>query len=154
VNFRLRLLACLLFSAWAPAAARAAEIDLSRPDLDAPTTVRLGLYVADLYDISAADQAFSADVVLVAEWRDPRLASAGAGVRGMNLDAVWSPRLQLVNQRGLNAMMPQRVEVDASGLVRYRQRWWGRLRPRLGSRYRAVTHAVCSSTCCVRSNYC
>jgi Neurotransmitter-gated ion-channel ligand binding domain len=131
VDIGRRFLACLLCSMWAGAAARAAEIDVSRPDLGGPVAVRLGLYLADVYEISGADQAFSADVVLLAEWRDPRLASTGPGVRGMDLNDVWNPRLQLVNQRGVNAMMPQRVEVDSSGLVRYRQRWWGRFSARM-----------------------
>jgi DNA-binding SARP family transcriptional activator len=36
----------------------------------------------------------------------------------------------------------------------HRQRCWGRLRLRLGSHYKAVTHAVSSSRCCARSNCC
>lgn len=125
MNVRSCLLACLLLGPVAPGTC-AAQADVSRPGLNGPTPVRLGLYLADVYEISGADQAFSADVVLLAEWHDPRLAGDGPGVRGMALEDVWNPRLQLVNQRGVNAMMPQRVEVDSSGLVRYRQRWWGR----------------------------
>lgn len=131
MNTRRWLLVCFLLGTCLTPAARAAEMDLSRPGLDGPTPVRLGLYLTDVYDISGADQAFSADVVLLAEWRDPRLASHASGVRGMDLADVWNPRLQLVNQRGVNAMMPQRVEVDSSGLVRYRQRWWGRFSARM-----------------------
>jgi hypothetical protein len=87
--------------------------------------------LADLYEISGADQTFLADVVLLAEWRDPRLAGHLSGLRGQDLEDVWSPRLQVVNQRGVSASLPQRIEVDPSGLVRYRQRWWGRFSARM-----------------------
>lgn len=133
MNVRAGLLVWL-FSVWAACGAHADAADVSRPGSNGPTPVRLGLYLADVYDISGADQSFSADVVLLAEWRDPRLASTGSGARALNLDDVWNPRLQLVNQRGVSAMMPERVEVDSTGLVRYRQRWWGRFSARMDLR--------------------
>jgi hypothetical protein len=126
------LLASFLVGAMAVCDARAAEEDLSRPgDGGAPTPVRINLYLADLYEISGSDQTFLADVVLLAEWQDPRLAGHWSGLHGMDLENVWSPRLQLVNQRGVSSMLPQRIEVDPSGLVRYRQRWWGRFSTRM-----------------------
>jgi hypothetical protein len=115
--------------------AGAGEGDLSRPGAGGPPTpVRINLYLADLYEISSADQTFLADVVLLAEWRDPRLAGGGSGLRGMDLEEVWSPRLQLVNQRSVSTTLPQRVEVDPSGTVRYRQRWSGRFSTRMDLR--------------------
>jgi hypothetical protein len=114
----------------APASA-ALEADLTRPDSDAPTRVELGLYLADLYEISGPDQTFLADVVLRAEWLDPRLAGRWPGLHGVGLDEIWNPRLQVVNQRGVSATLPQRVEVDPSGRVSYRQRWWGQFSVRL-----------------------
>lgn len=126
------LCACFLLGSWAVSGAHAAEADLSRPGANGtPTPVRLGLYLADLFEISGAEQTVLADVVLLAEWRDPRLASSEPGLRGMDLDDIWNPRLQFVNQRGVNATLPQRVEVDSTGLVHYRQRWWGRFSTRM-----------------------
>ncbi len=113
----------------------AAATDLARPDAGgAPTRVQVGLYLADLYEISGGDQTFGADVVLKAEWNDPRLAGRWTGLKSMGLDEVWHPRLQLVNQRGVSATLPQRVEVDPSGRVLYRQRWWGRFTGRMDFR--------------------
>ncbi len=126
------LLACFLLGAMVVSDARAAEEDLSRPgDGGPPTPVRINLYLVDLYEVSGADQTFLADVGLLAEWQDPRLAGRWTGLRGMDLEDVWSPRLQLVNQRGVSATIPQRVEVDPAGTVRYRQRWWGRFSTRM-----------------------
>jgi len=131
-GWRLALLAGLLAGMAGGAVLGAAEEDLSRPGAaGTPTQVRIGLYLADLFEISASDQTFLADVVLRAEWRDPRLAGRWEGVRGLALDSVWKPRLLIVNHRGATASLPQRVEVDSSGLVRYQQRWWGRFSARL-----------------------
>lgn len=119
-----RLAALVLAALLVPGAARAADVDLTRPDRDGTATpVRIALYLADLHEIASADQSFTADVVLQAEWLDPRLAGSPSG---RPLGEVWNPRLQIVNHRGISALLPERVEVDAAGRVRYRQRWIGR----------------------------
>ena len=120
-------LVCLIAPAWC-----ATNMTTSRPNAGAgPTPVNVYLYVVDVFDVSGSDQAFSADVVLVAEWRDPKLAGRWTTIQSMKLEDVWEPRLQLVNQRGANALLPQRVEIDPEGLVRYRQRWSGRFTARM-----------------------
>jgi hypothetical protein len=117
------------------ASAFGAGQDVSRPDAGGPPTlVHVGLYLADLHEVSAADQTFLADVILQADWRDPRLATHAAGIVVRPLDDVWNPRLQIVNQRAASPLLPQRVEIDASGLVRYRQRWMGRFSTRMNLR--------------------
>ena len=67
----------LLAAFWLAAAARpgrgATETDLSRPGAGGPPTpVLVNIYLADLHEVSGADQTFLADVVLQAEWQDPR----------------------------------------------------------------------------------
>ena len=112
-----------------------ADQNASRPSADGPPTiVRIGLYLADLHEVSASDETFLADVILHAEWLDPRLAAHAAGVAARPLDDVWNPRLQIVNQRGATALLPERVEIDAAGRVRYRQRWMGRFSARMDLR--------------------
>src|SRR5512146_1306279 len=99
-----------------------ADQDVSRPNAAGPPTiVRVGLYLADLHEVSASDETFLADVILQADWLDSRLAAHGAGVGIRPLDDVWNPRLQVVNQRNATPLLPQRVEIDAAGRVRYRQ---------------------------------
>ncbi len=121
---------CVITPAWC-----ATDMAVSQPNAGAgPTPVNVYLYVVDVFDVSGSDQTFNADVVLIAEWRDPKLAGKGTAIRSAKLEDVWEPRLQLVNQRGGNAMLPQRVEVHPDGLVRYRQRWSGRFTARMDLR--------------------
>jgi len=109
--------------------------DLSRPNPDGqPTRVEVGLYLSNLYEVSAADETFVADVLLRADWLDPRLARPSEATHEVALDQVWNPRFQCVNQRTVTTLLPQRVEVDASGHVTYRQRWFGRFAARLDLR--------------------
>ena len=122
---------CLVLLAAAAPVCTAQE-DLSRPNSEGPPTpVQVSLYLADLHVISGADETFLADVVLQATWVDPRLAEHASGVAGRALDDVWNPRLQVANQRGITSLLPQRVEIDGTGRVRYRQRWVGRFSTRM-----------------------
>jgi len=124
------LLVCLIEPAWC-----ATDITLSRPNAGAgPTPVNIYLYLVDVFEVSGSDQAFNADVVLNAEWRDPSLAGKWNAIQSMRLEDVWEPRLQVVNQRGTNALLPQRVEILPDGVVRYRQRWSGRFTARMDLR--------------------
>jgi hypothetical protein len=125
-------LLCALYSI--PALGQA-EIDLSRPAVGAtPTRVHVGFYLADLNEVSGGDQTLMADVVVQAEWEDPRLAGRWSSVHSAALDAVWNPSLQLLNPRGVSPYFAQRVEIDPSGRVRWRQRWIGRFSTRMDLR--------------------
>jgi hypothetical protein len=91
-----------------------------------PREVRIGLYLADLVEISGADQSFSADVFLLASWDDPDLADASAGMRTLSLDEIWRPQFVILNQRGVSPSMPEEVLVTPEGSVSYLQRFNGR----------------------------
>jgi glycine receptor alpha-4 len=123
----LALLVYLVAPAWC-----ATDMTLSRPNAGGgPTPVNVYLYLVDVFEVSGSDQAFSADVVLIAEWRDPNLARRRTAIQSAKLEDVWEPRLQVVNQRGASILLPQRVEIYPDGLVRYRQRWSGRFTARM-----------------------
>ncbi len=97
----------------------------SRPATgDAPTIVRVGLFVLDVDAIDSAQQSFAANVYIEAQWMDPRLAHDGGVIKRPLID-VWHPRLQLLNQQKLFATFPEAVEVMGNGEVIYRQRYWG-----------------------------
>lgn len=134
------LLIPTLLSGMAAPARGVTETDLARPDGGVATPVQVELYVADVQDVSASDQTFLADVVMRAEWQDPRLAGRWPTLHGVDLDAVWHPRLTLVNQRGTSPSLPQRVDVDPSGRVVYRQRWSGRFSTRMDLRAFPMDH--------------
>jgi hypothetical protein len=124
------LLVCLIAPAWCVTSAT-----ILRPNAGAgPTPVNIFLYVVDVFEVSGSDQTFSADVVLIADWRDPSLARSGTEIQSAKLEDVWEPRLQLVNQRGVSTLLPQRIDIYPDGLVRYRQRWSGRFTARMDLR--------------------
>jgi len=127
------LLACIfLGSAAAPAVC---QTDVGRPNADAgPTKVQVAMYLADLSAVSGANQTFLADVIITAEWMDPRLAGRWAGLHKAEIRDVWTPNLLIVNQRDVAGSLPGHVEVDPSGLVRWRQRFIGHFAVRMDLR--------------------
>ena len=129
--FRLRLpgaLAAALFGLGvlaAPArAAQEAPASPPRSELVPPPTnpVEVGVagFVIDVAKISGADQSFTADVAMQAQWKDPRLAKRGPGI--YKLDEVWHPLVAIANARNTKTLLPDVVEVSEDGMVTYRQR--------------------------------
>jgi hypothetical protein len=95
----------------------------TRPGVDAgPTKVLMRLVLIDVARISGAQHALTADVAVLAQWRDPRLAADVDGLRKMPLESVWNPRFQIVNGRDPSIQLPELVEVAPDGTVVYLQR--------------------------------
>jgi hypothetical protein len=90
-----------------------------------PTRVSVAAYVVDVAEIDDAKRTFTADVYLLLHWQDPRLARPGAARRVLPLSTVWHPALSILNQRNVNRLLPEVVEVDRDGTVHYRQRYLG-----------------------------
>jgi hypothetical protein len=130
--WRFALLAGLLVAVMAAPVYCAEESDLSRPVAGGgPTRVQVGLFLADLHKVTGADQTFNADVVVKADWLDPRLAGRWPGVHRVALADIWNPRLTLVNQRSVVQLFPDRAEVDPSGMVHWQLRWLGSFSTRM-----------------------
>jgi hypothetical protein len=118
----------------AMAGSRHCEIprDLTRtpPDpVDSPTSVHIGLFILEIASIDEVRESFTADLLMVAGWRDPRLAES---VLGSSLDGclfgigdVWSPRLGIVNQRAAWSRGDHLVRVGPEGDVDYRVGYFG-----------------------------
>ena len=90
--------------------------------------VRLGLL--DIAEINDRQQLFAADMFVQAEWHDPRLALDGDAVndlRTFEFGEIWTPRLLVVNDRGLDLLLPEVATVDGQGNVVARQRLVGSL---------------------------
>ena len=102
------------------------EGDLTlRPDPKGePTTVDISIRVIDLDEINGANQNFTANVAVMAEWKDKRLAGGG-GRRSMNLKEIWHPMLQIMNQQRVVKTFPEMAQVEPDGTVRVIQRYWG-----------------------------
>jgi hypothetical protein len=95
---------------------------------DAPEArreVRVGLVMTDLSEVRDAEQAFDADVFLLATWFDPNLAGGSEEIRTLDLGDVWHPTLLIYNQRSVRESMPEKVTVQPDGTVNYMQRYQG-----------------------------
>ena len=91
-------------------------------------TVRLGLL--DIAKIDDREQVFLADIFVEVEWRDPRLAAndgAAGDLRTFAIGEIWTPRLLVVNDRGLDFQLPLVALVDGRGNVIAQQRLAGPL---------------------------
>src|SRR6266700_6104420 len=107
------------------AAEKPAVIDRPNPD-SGPTEVSVGIWVVDINSIDSAQQSFTADVAVVLQWKDPRLAHTRGGVAHYALDQIWNPRVGIVNEtNSVSRKMPDSVEVDPDGTVTSRQRYAG-----------------------------
>jgi len=99
-----------------------------------PTEVEIAVVVLDVERIDDAMQGFSANVLFVARWSDPRLAHDGTADEWRGLDDAWHPRLQAANLRQGSLTLPQTVEVAPDGRVTYRQRLLGQFSQKLDLR--------------------
>ncbi|MCF6313060.1 MAG: hypothetical protein L3J39_11465 [Verrucomicrobiales bacterium] len=103
------------------------EIDFTlRPDSKGTkTVVKLAIKVLDIDEIDGASQTFTANVAVLAAWKDERLAG-GRDKRTMPLSSVWNPSLQFSNQQRLLKTFPEVVTVNSDGTVEWIQRYWGK----------------------------
>ena len=133
-----RLLSCILFLAalggWGmgDAAQQTKSCDLpdmktaERPDPNGPPTkVAVGLYLVDVLELDDVKQQLTADFLVFAEWKDPRLK----GLEGcsFNLAQIWAPKLDFVNSGRVFPGYPDRATVGPEGTARYAQRYRGSL---------------------------
>lgn len=95
-----------------------------------PTRVRCGVVVLDVIDVDDVNEAFEAELLLVATWNDPRLAfdaeAEGTsckiyqGAYQFNeIFSGWWPQLLIINQVGGGDAEVVKVEVYPDGRVRY-----------------------------------
>ncbi len=107
-------------------AAGSEELSGTRPGPDdQPLTINSTLFLLDVSKIDGANQSFTADVFMMLQWKDERLATSEGGVRRLPLGSVWNPRVQIINQRRIWKTFPEQVDVAPDGTVTYRQRFYG-----------------------------
>lgn len=102
------------------------DVDLTlRPDPEgSQTTVNVSVRMLDIDEISGAKQNFTANVAVLAMWKDSRLAGA-SGRRSMSLRDIWHPELQVMNQQRLSTTFPLMAQIEPDGRVSVIQRYWG-----------------------------
>ena len=93
---------------------------------NSPTQVSVGIWIVDISNIDSAQQHFTADIAVVLQWKDVRLAHTGTGLAHYALDQVWTPRVAIANETSsVSRKFPDSVEVEPDGTVIYRQRYAG-----------------------------
>jgi hypothetical protein len=106
--------------------AQSSAVSISRPYEDAgPTLVKVLIHVLDVDDVQTADQSFHANVYVDLTWHDPRLTHENANSVTMDLNEVWHPNIQFLNQQKVWSTIPDMVQVSPGGEVRYSMRVWG-----------------------------
>lgn len=100
-----------------------------------PTVIEVNLFVIDVDEINDVKQTFSIDLFVVARWQDPRLALPETERRGkvrfMMIDDIWTPKILLINDRGLKNQLREGVDVDDYGNMTYKNRMSGELKVNL-----------------------
>jgi hypothetical protein len=109
--------------------ARGAEMPtvIDRPRAqDGPTQVSVGIWIVDITNIDSAQQNFTADIAVVLQWKDARIAHTGTGLAHYALDQIWTPRVAIANEtNSVTRKFPESVEAEPDGTVIYRQRYVG-----------------------------
>jgi len=91
-----------------------------------PTKVSTGIWIVDITAIDSAQQNFTADIAVVLQWKDARLAHTGTGLAHYALDQIWTPQVAIANETStVSRKFPESVEVESDGTVIYRQRYAG-----------------------------
>jgi hypothetical protein len=98
-----------------------------RPSSSAgPTRVGVGVFLNDLVGLDDIAQVFTADLFLVLQWTDPRLAepARGSSLSICSLDGtqVWMPLVQFQDVRRLTKNYQDITGIDARGMVTHAQR--------------------------------
>jgi hypothetical protein len=96
-----------------------------------PTRVSVGIYVLDVEKIDDATQSFTTDFLLHVMWKDSRLANPSIeddiGSCQLDYEEVWDPGIELIDRRGLQKVSADVVEIDHTGMVTYKQRFFGNI---------------------------
>ena len=87
--------------------------------------VEVLFYLIDIEQINNVSQSFVANLYMEFRWHDAGLVHDGPDSISSDLDEIWHPRLQLLNQQRLVQTFPSSGEIRPDGEVIQRQRVWG-----------------------------
>jgi hypothetical protein len=85
------------------------------------------VFLIDIDKIDSVNQSFVVNFYFELRWQDPSLAHPGPDSITRDLDEIWYPHVQILNEQSLVRTFPMSVEVQPDGEVIYRQRVWGSL---------------------------
>ena len=109
-----------------------AQLVAERPNASGKSTVvTVRVFLIDIDEIDDVRQRFTVDMFVNLAWQDPRLAlpeeTRSGQIRTISMNAIWTPRALVVNDRGLDPKLPLVADVDELGNVVHRQRLSGEL---------------------------
>jgi hypothetical protein len=129
--FRIPLgwMAGLIFFMMCLGEGRAMDAGMPNPPAS-PTVVKVGVFLADILDLDEVNETFQVELIVVAEWDDPRLAFDpevdGTEVKlfqgEFQFNEVftgWWPQLLIVNEIGLGDSSAVQIKVFPDGRVRF-----------------------------------
>ncbi len=127
------LLRIVLFLLFLQNSSTILAVDAGMPNPpDSPTVVKVGVFLADIIDLDEVDETFQVEFIIVAEWRDQRLAFDSEAY-GSNrklfqgefqfneVFSGWWPTLLILNQIGSGEVNGLQIEVFFDGRVRYKE---------------------------------
>lgn len=97
----------------------------AREPVDGARNIEVKIRLLDIEQIDNVSQSFVANLALVLRWHDLELAHDGQDSISKDLNDIWHPRIQILNQQKLVQTFPQTVEILPDGEVIFRQRVWG-----------------------------
>lgn len=90
------------------------------------TEVGVGVHFLDIFEINDVRQTFNGDVLVVMQWKDPRLADPSRGEARayctVPSEEVWMPTLEFMNVREVEDHHEDMTFIDAEGTVTYARR--------------------------------
>ncbi|MCH2110287.1 MAG: hypothetical protein MK135_13245, partial [Polyangiaceae bacterium] len=104
---------------------------------ESPTTVKLGMYLIGLVEVSAPNDpfpTFKAEMFVDAKWHDARLAFDAKEVgldrevfleheAELKLETIWSPDIEFENEQGERHVESRELVVEENGEVEYSERF-------------------------------
>ena len=113
----------------------------------APTLITVSVYLFDINEIDDVNQRFSVDLFAYVTWQDSRLALPEAQqsgqVRTLPLNEIRTPRVLVLNDRGLSLQLPRVAEVDAWAMSSSSNAFRASWRRSCSSRNSLSTFSVC-----------
>jgi gamma-aminobutyric acid receptor subunit beta len=103
-----------------------AQIDIPRPNAESGSTkVNVTVIVLNINEINAATQSLTANIFIILNWKDSRLAHTGPQKIIKPMKDIWNPQLIIVNRQSVTFTLPDNCEIYPDGTVKYKQRVFG-----------------------------
>jgi len=94
---------------------------------DTKKEVIVGIVIVDILKIDDADQSITIDFVVRMSWNDPMLKGKVETEQLIALSEIWSPDIQLTNEKSLVRKRKEIATLKPDGTVSFRQRYQGEL---------------------------